>query len=106
MKRRSFAIILSSLVAAYAVTSFLAESTGCVDGATPDCSDAQSGCGPEVSETGAPLDGALLDGAGDGPAPEAGTEDAARDASTGDARDGGPDADTGALVDAKSDAKG
>lgn len=79
MKRRSFAIILSSLVAAYAATAFLAETTGCVDGVTPDCSG-DSGCGPDEV---LPV--------GDGAIPEASTEAGANDGGVSDGGDGSVD---------------
>jgi hypothetical protein len=83
MKRRSFAIILSSLVAAYAATAFLAETTGCVDGVTPDCSG-DSGCGPDEVT----------------PADDGATPDASPDASP----DSGGASDGGGSVDGASDA--
>ena len=92
MKRRSFAIILSSLVAAYAATAFLAETTGCVDGVTPDCSG-DSGCGPDevapVDDGGAPDAGGDAGGGSDGG--DAGV-DGASDAARRDGGDGGGDA--------------
>ena len=89
MKRRSFAIILSSLVAAYGATAFLAETTGCVDGVTPDCSG-DSGCGPDevtpVDDGAAPDAGSDSGGGSDG---GDGSVDGASDAAR---RDGGADA--------------
>ena len=101
MKRRSFAIILSSLVAAYAATSFLLEGTGCVDGTTPDCSG-DSGCGPDEPVT---SDGAASDSATDaGESRDAGDGgDAGGDGGKDAARDGGADAgDAGKPTDARA----
>jgi hypothetical protein len=64
------------LPAAYAV--------GCVDGQTPDCSDAATGCGPD-------LDGSL-DGRGDGPSEAADTGLDVQPDANADA-EAGPDAD-------------
>lgn len=59
---------------------------GCVDGTTPDCSDAATHCGPDVDATSDSLEAALPETAPPG--------DAANDtSSTVDAADAEPDAD-------------
>lgn len=64
---------------------------GCVDGTTPDCSDAAAQCGPD-------FDGAAIDGATDAPpsdAPSDGSPDAAPDAPPDAPADGPRDAPAG-----------
>jgi hypothetical protein len=63
------------------VLSPLGLAAGCVDGVTPDCSDAATSCGPAVD---ASADSARLDAT---PAPEAAVLDGAAEAS--------PDLDAG-----------
>jgi len=74
------------LVASGIVLVQVATFVGCVDGTTPDCSDAATQCGPDVDATSERLEAAL---------PEASPpSDAPSDtSSTADADDGGGDAD-------------
>ena len=75
------------LVAPFAVVMFLVTSTivgGCVDGTTPDCSDAATQCGPV-------LDGTTVDVGEASPPETAPPGDAAIDTST--TPDAEPDAD-------------
>lgn len=58
---------------------------GCVDGTTPDCSDAATQCGPDVDATSERLEAAL---------PEAAPPiDASNDTTTSEDADAQPDAD-------------
>ena len=76
-----------------AAIAMVAPSAGCVDGATADCSDANTYCGPEAAVDSGAVGDALTDGS--------------KDAVTGDApqSDAGP-SDAGDASDAASDALG
>ena len=84
--RRIATIGAVAAVAAIAVVQ-VGYVAGCVDGVTPDCSDAATGCGPSLDGT--------FDSAEAQPLPESGRPDAAEDGDgfVPDAND--PDADAG-----------
>jgi hypothetical protein len=63
IRRISIVLMLAALVGA---------SAGCVDGTTPDCSDAASGCGPDYDAY--PSDSSPSDGPPAEAAPEGGRE--------------------------------
>jgi len=66
--------------------------TGCVDGTTPDCSDAATQCGPDVDATSERLEAALPEASPPSDAPNDTSSTADADAETDadlDAGDGG-----------------
>jgi hypothetical protein len=94
IQRGSIAFAASSLGLGYALALLVVQGAACVDGTTPDCSDANANCGPSI-------DGAVEAG-------EASSDSALQDSARQDgAGDAGSDVDAAATdADAASDAAG